>query len=63
MSKKPRVAPAKKDKAPAGDEVDPVIELIEKRNRDVPPEVQAEMFAQLKKGLDENRTSPRKLFP
>lgn len=63
MSKKPRTVPAKKGKPPARDDVEAVIELIERRAREVPAEVQAEMLAQLKKGLDENRMSPRKLFP
>lgn len=43
--------------------VDPVIELLERRAQEVPAQVQAEMLAQLKSGLDEHRMSPRKLFP
>lgn len=42
---------------------DPVIELLRTRERDVPPSVREEMLARLKSGLDENRMSPRKLFP
>jgi carbon storage regulator len=39
------------------------LELLHQRAEEVDPAVQSEMLEQLKRSLDENRMSPRKLFP
>jgi carbon storage regulator CsrA len=42
---------------------DRVIELLEQRAEEIEPEIQREILDQLKRSLDENRMSARKLFP
>ena len=42
---------------------DPVIRLLRERRDAFPPEIQRQMFDELKRSLDENRAPGRKLFP
>jgi molybdopterin converting factor small subunit len=42
---------------------DPVIEMLRRRAESIPPEIQRQMFDELKRAMNENRASGRTLFP